>query len=161
MNKILILAAPLLLALTACGGGDPAPTPPPSIALTDKAVTVVNGDPETSVNMTITRSNGHSEEINLAVTGAPAGLTATFTKNTLSSAEALAVLKVKAVNVTPGDYTLNVTASSPSSTATAKVKVTVKNPAATPTPASKREIGGDKRHHCTSKYFIAVPVRWS
>lgn len=139
MNKILMVAAPLLLALTACGGGDPAPTPPPSIALTDKAVTVVNGDPETSVNMMITRANGHSEEINLAVTGAPAGLTATFTKTTLSSAEALAVLKVKAVNVATGNYTLNLTASSPSSTATAKVTITVKSaiplPAPDPQPA--------------------------
>ncbi|WP_156372596.1 hypothetical protein [Deinococcus sp. Leaf326] len=140
MKKILIgVIALTALGLTACGGGTTPPTPEtpvvtPSFTLSDQAVTVVNNGAAVATGINVTRTGGNTEALNFTVTGMPAGLGVVFDKSPISGSEALAGLKVSAVNVPAGEYKLTVTGRSQTVTATARLTVTVTGGSTSPTP---------------------------
>lgn len=120
------------LALAACGGGSgTAPTPTIGAAVSG-AITLVQGQAGTAM-VTITRSGGFSGAVDLATSGVPAGVTATFDPiaipaGTGSGTSTLTL--TAATNAATGSVSYTVTASGAGvSAATATGAVTV-------TPAS-------------------------
>lgn len=97
--------APVSLVVTA------ASTPAITLAVSGSPVTVPQGG-NGSVGITITRSGGFTGGVGLAVTGAPAGLTATLNPTTIPSGSTTSTLSLAAAaNLAAQSYTLTVTAS--------------------------------------------------
>jgi uncharacterized membrane protein len=106
----------LVLSVAACGGDDDDDgivTPTPSIAVSagTATVNVTAGQSGTSA-ITITRNGGYTGAVNLAVTGAPAGVTATFNPTSVASGATTSTLTLATTGATAaGTYPLVVTAS--------------------------------------------------
>ena len=148
-HRRLALAAALLVAtfVAACsssgdGGTQPGPTPAISIALSPTSATVPQGG-STQVGVTITRSGGFTGTVNVNVSGAPSGVSATVSnvQDNSGITTATVTLGVDAATA-PGAYTLTVQASgSGVSSVSASFSLTVTAVAAaaytlTPTPAA-------------------------
>ena len=103
----------LTTSLAACGGSDsgtqPPPTPPGfTVVLSGTTLSVVQEGTNT-LTATIGRSGSFAGAVNLSVTGAPAGVNATFAPASVPSATTSATLTVTASpNAAPGAYTLTV-----------------------------------------------------
>jgi uncharacterized membrane protein len=106
----------LVLSAAACGGDDDnggVVTPTPSIAVSagTATVNVTAGQSGTSA-ITLTRNGGYTGAVNLAVTGAPAGVTATFNPASVASGSTTSTLTLATTAATAaGTYPLVVTAS--------------------------------------------------
>ncbi|HRH00607.1 MAG TPA: hypothetical protein PLR99_30395 [Polyangiaceae bacterium] len=123
---------------TAAGGGTTPPgdpTPPSQPTGAGKVdITLDNASPtlelmaESKLTVNVAPKEGFTGKVDLAVTGAPAGMMATFDKTSLelTTASASAMLTVKTSSeVAPGAVTLTVTATSASGPRTTPVNVTV------------------------------------
>jgi hypothetical protein len=87
-----------------------APTPTIALAVSPTTLSVGQGG-SGSATATITRGGGYTGAVNLAVTGAPTGVTATATPASLAADVTSATIGVAvAANTAPGTYTLTVTA---------------------------------------------------
>jgi hypothetical protein len=111
------LAASLMVALTACGGGDggstPPPNPPPTptptvtLALGSASGSLTAGN-ATTVTATITRGGGFTGPVTIAATGAPAGVT--VTAGTIDAASTTQVVTITTtIGATAGVSTLSIT----------------------------------------------------
>jgi hypothetical protein len=108
-----------------------AATPSFALALTPAALTLVQGETKTSA-VAITRAGGFTDAVGLAVTGAPAGLTATV-EPASATADAATITVAAAASTAPGTYQLTVTGTATGLTdQTAQLSVTV-----TAAPASQ------------------------
>ncbi len=87
-------------------------------------------------------ASGSAETVNLAVSGMPAGLTATFAPTSVTAGAASTLSIGVATSAAAGTYPLTITGTSPSATHTAKVTITVSAaPAALPSPWASASIG--------------------
>jgi hypothetical protein len=114
------------------GGATPPPAQPTGAGKLD--ITLDNAAPtlelmaESKLTVNVAPREGFTGKVDLTVTGAPAGLAATFDKTSLelTTASASAMLTVKTSSgVTPGAVTLTVTATSASGARATPVNVTV------------------------------------
>jgi hypothetical protein len=113
--------------------GEPAPPTQPTGAgkvdiTLDNAAPTLELMAESKLTVNVAPKEGFTGKVDLTVTGAPAGMTATFDKASLelTTASASAMLTVKTSSaVTPGAVTLTVTATSASGPRTTPVNVTV------------------------------------
>jgi hypothetical protein len=98
----------IFLLLSACGGNQAEPTPPasnPSFKLTLSASRLELAPGSSgSVTIALERSEGFSNNVNLAVVGTPEGLTGTFSTNPVQGSSELDISS--SANVTPGTHTL-------------------------------------------------------
>ncbi len=113
-------------------GGPAAPTQPTGAGKLeinlDNAAPTLELMAESKITVNVAPKEGFTGKVDLAVTGAPAGLTATFDKSSveLTTASASAILTVKTSSaVVPGAVTLTVTATSASGPRTTPINVTV------------------------------------
>lgn len=113
-----------LLALSACQGGEEEPGPARAqftLELSPAEVTLRAGG-SASVAVTVTRSAGFAAAVDLALVGAPAGLSGTFDPD---PAEGQSTLAVRAGTMRPGAYVAWVRGSSGEERETAALEVTV------------------------------------
>lgn len=98
-----------------------------SLALSPTALTVPAGGAAGTSTATITRNGGFTGAVNLALSGAPAGMTATVTPTTVASGATTATVSAQAgAAVAAGTYNLTLTGSGTGITnATATLPVTV------------------------------------
>jgi uncharacterized membrane protein len=98
--------------LGGCGGGD-GPTPIPqaiSVAVSPATLSIQQGQSGT-VAVTVGRLNGFAGAVTLALTGAPTGVTASFSPTPVPAASTTSTLTIAvASSVAPGTHTLTVTA---------------------------------------------------
>ena len=124
------------VAMTACGGGDPDPTPPaitPSFTLTVLPTTAsVAAGASATVNLTVVRLGGFTGAVALTTSTPPAGVTPTFSQTQLPPTATSSTLTLAAAATTaPGTYTITVTGTGASVTnQSASVQVTVTAPPA-------------------------------
>ena len=81
-----------------------------SIVLTNPMVTVAHGGGGSTI-VALTRSGGFAGDVTLAVSGAPAGMTATLESSGSNTSTALRLTATSAV--APGNYTLTITGATP------------------------------------------------
>jgi hypothetical protein len=130
-----LMAAVLAAVSAAACSGDPdgpGPTPTIDVASSLTALTVVQGSSGT-VNVTLTRSGGFAGDVTIAVTGTPAGVTATPAPASIAPLSTSSVITIAVgATATPGTSTLTVRATGTGVTEkTVPVTLTV-----TPAPAS-------------------------
>ncbi len=126
-----------LLLLTACGTdttNPPASNTPDFSLSVSGALSAVQGA-QTQTDISITRTNGFSEAINLSVSGLPTGVTSTFTPNPRDGASSVLNLAV-ASSVAPGDYTMTLVGSAGNIEKTTPLILTVTATSPSPTPPS-------------------------
>jgi hypothetical protein len=110
---------------------NPNPTPSPTAAIAinlDKSSASTDLLAETTVLVNVQPQNGFNGNVDLSVTGAPAGVTCTFDKTTvtINGASASATLTLKAASDTaPATQSLTITAKSGSLQATAPLSLTI------------------------------------
>lgn len=110
---------------------NPSPTPSPAAAITinlDKTSTSADLLAQTDVLVNVQPQNGFNGNVDLSVTGAPAGVTCTFDKTTVmvNGASASAKLTLKTASDTaPSTQSLTITAKSGSLQATAPLSFTI------------------------------------
>jgi hypothetical protein len=130
-----LMAAALVAAtVVACGdgyGGPPGPTPTIDIGASRTALSVVQGS-SGAVEVTLTRGGGFADAVSIAVTGAPAGVTATPAPGSIAPGSTSSTITIAvAATATPGTSTLTVQATGPGVTQkTVPLTLTV-----TPVPA--------------------------
>lgn len=113
----------LALTVTTAGSGAGA-----SIALNPTTASIVAGQTSQTA-VAITRTNGFTGGVNMTVTGAPSGMTTTFSSANPVTAATVNLSVSTLTSVTPGPYTLTVRANSAGITeATATYVVTVSPP---------------------------------
>ena len=114
----------LVLVLSACGG-TPEAAPGFSLGMPSSSLSVAQGA-NGQVKITVERTGGFSGDIALALTGAPAGVSSSFSANPVSGVETVLTLEV-ADTVAAGGHSLVLTASAGemSKTTTMTLNVTV------------------------------------
>jgi len=112
---LLTLAIPAVVS--ACGGSDAGddgivgPTPAIRVAPTATPV-VLHAGADAQATIDITRLGGYQGTVTLAVSGAPTGVTASFSPAAMSGGETRSVLTMNAnANAAPGTYQVTVTGS--------------------------------------------------
>ena len=102
-------------AVAACSGGDDngvEPTPTIDIALSQAALTIIQGGQNQTATVTLTRGGGYTGAVNIAVEGAPAGVTATASPASIASGSTTSTITIAAAaNAAPGTANLTVRAS--------------------------------------------------
>ena len=113
--KRLMSAVVAAAAVAACSGGDDngvEPTPTIDIALSQAALTIIQGGQNQTATVTLTRGGGYTGAVNIAVEGAPAGVTATASPASIASGSTTSTITIAAAaNATVGAATLTVRAS--------------------------------------------------
>ncbi len=116
-----IMVTIITLALTACPSPPP-PAPAGDFSLAANAVTITKGNSGT-VTVTVNRTNGFSDLVDLVLSGEPTGVTGSFNP---TSADASSDLTINVTNAaTPGSYTLTVTGTADGKTRTAVFSLNV------------------------------------
>lgn len=118
------LLSMLVLVLAACGGG-PAAAPGFSLEMPSSSLSVAQGA-NGQVSITIRRTGSFSGDVALTVSGAPAGVTPSFSSNPVSGDETMLSLDVSD-SVAAGSHSLTLAASAGTinKTATMTLNVTV------------------------------------
>jgi uncharacterized membrane protein len=100
-----------------------------SVSLSSSAIGLNASSLSGSTTVTTTVGGGLSSAVTLSVSGAPTGLTATFSPATIAApGSGTSTLTVTAASTLSGTYTLTVTATAPGLISTATVTVTVTKP---------------------------------
>lgn len=125
-------ALALLVTLSACDGDESSPPPPPptiGISLPTAALSLAAGQSGTA-NVVLARGGNYTGAVGLALEGAPAGVSGSFSPATLSGATTTSTLTLTTTAAaTPGIYPLTVRASGQGVTAqTATLTLTVTAP---------------------------------
>lgn len=103
-----------------------------TVSASPSAISVTDGGSASSSTVSIAPANGFSADVALAVSGVPAGATASFDSSTISGGSGSATLSVQAATATAGTYPLTVTATSGSLSHTASLSLSIA--AAAPPP---------------------------
>jgi hypothetical protein len=102
-------------AVAACSGGDDngvEPTPTIDIALSQAALSIIQGGQNQTVTVTLTRGGGYAGAVNIAVEGAPTGVTVTPSPGSIAAGSTTSTITIAAAaNATVGTATLTVRAS--------------------------------------------------
>ena len=131
-------AASIILVMASCGGGSSSSTTTTTTAATLNLATspatipLGPGGSATST-ATVTTGGSFSGNIGLAVSGAPAGITATLSTTSLSASGTSTLNIAVGSTVAAGSYPLTITATGDGLTATAPVTVTVSSQTGTVT----------------------------
>jgi subtilisin family serine protease len=116
-----------------------APTPAGdfSIDATPASRAVVRGGASTSYSIAVSSLDGFTGTVQLAATGQPAGVTASFDQASVNSGSGTAILTVAAgLNAAPGNYTLTITGTSGTLTHSKMIDVAVRDFSVSATPGS-------------------------
>ncbi len=106
------LISSLLVLLASCSQAPTLETPSLTLELGDSTIQIMRGDQDT-VAITITRGGGLADPVNLSVSGAPAGVTTTFSADVLNPTTTSSTLELNvAAAATDGAYNVVVQATS-------------------------------------------------
>jgi Right handed beta helix region len=121
------LLSMLVLVLAACGGS-PATAPGFSLEMPSSSLSINQGA-NGQVKISVKRTGSFTGDVSLNLTGAPTGVTPSFSANPVSGAETMLMLEV-ADTVAAGNHSLVLTASSGEMSKTATMALTVSVPPA-------------------------------
>jgi hypothetical protein len=115
--KRLVSAVVALATVAACSGGDDngtEPTPTIDIALSQAALSIVQGGTNQTVTVTLTRGGGFAGAVSIDVEGEPTGITATASPASIAAGSTTSTITIAAAaNATVGAANLTVRATGP------------------------------------------------